>query len=63
MESIYSQARAIWDALNGASDETGERVLASPVLRYVFWGVWWGVLGILALIFGGQSSKFIYIDF
>ena len=29
----------------------------------LFWGLWWGVLLILVLIFCGHSSKFIYIDF
>ncbi len=27
------------------------------------WGIWWGLLLIIILIFCGQSSKFIYIDF
>lgn len=27
------------------------------------WGVWWAVLACLILLFCGQSSKFIYIDF
>jgi hypothetical protein len=28
-----------------------------------FWGLWWGVLIVVILVFSGQSSKFIYIDF
>ena len=32
--------------------------LASP-----WWGVWWAVLIALILVFSGQTSKFIYIDF
>ena len=27
------------------------------------WGLWWGVLTALIVMFCGQSSKFIYIDF
>jgi hypothetical protein len=27
------------------------------------WGLWWGALLIIIMIFCGQSSKFIYIDF
>ena len=27
------------------------------------WGIWWGILTLVILIFSGQSSKFIYIDF
>jgi hypothetical protein len=26
-------------------------------------GLWWGLLLVIILIFGGQNSKFIYIDF
>ena len=31
--------------------------------NWLFWGVWWAALAIVILIFSGQSSKFIYIDF
>ena len=27
------------------------------------WGLWWGALTALIVLFCGQSSKFIYIDF
>ncbi len=33
--------------------------LLSPSLR----GIWWGLLVFLILLFSGQTSKFIYIDF
>jgi len=29
----------------------------------LLWGLWWGVLTALVVLFCGQSSKFIYIDF
>ena len=32
--------------------------LTSPL-----WGIWWGILLVVILVFCGQSSKFIYIDF
>jgi hypothetical protein len=32
-------------------------------LRSPLWGLWWGILGCAILMFCGQSSKFIYIDF
>jgi hypothetical protein len=32
-------------------------------LNSLWWGVWWGVLVCAIMIFCGQSSKFIYIDF
>jgi len=35
-----------------------------PVSLYSYWwGIWWGLLACAILIFCGQSSKFIYIDF
>ena len=27
------------------------------------WGAWWAFLTMIIVFFGGQSSKFIYIDF
>jgi hypothetical protein len=35
------------------------RNLTSPVWR----GLWWGLLAGAVLLFCGQTSKFIYIDF
>jgi len=35
------------------------RNLSSPVWR----GLWWGLLAGAILLFSGQTSKFIYIDF
>jgi hypothetical protein len=32
-------------------------------LRLALWGLWWGVLIVMIMVFGGQTSKFIYIDF
>lgn len=48
--------------LGGAQDDppSGFRVTLSNVL---FWGLWWGALVVIILVFSGQSSKFIYIDF
>jgi len=31
--------------------------------NYLFWGIWWSILIGIVLVFSGQSSKFIYIDF
>jgi hypothetical protein len=47
--------------LGGAQD-------APPVglrmnLGSVWWGIWWGILLLAIVMFCGQSSKFIYIDF
>jgi hypothetical protein len=35
------------------------RNLSSPLWR----GLWWGLLAGVVLLFCGQTSKFIYIDF
>jgi hypothetical protein len=32
-------------------------------VSWLGWGVWWGILLIVIWMFGGQESKFIYIDF
>ncbi len=32
-------------------------------LTSAWWGVWWAILLSLILVFSGQTSKFIYIDF
>ena len=50
-----------FDYLGGSREEPppGAALLASP-----WWiGVWWGILAGLILLFCGQTSKFIYIDF
>lgn len=53
--------KAAADYLMGRTDTPPSRLL--PATTSVFWGLWWGILLITALIFCGQSSKFIYIDF
>ncbi|MBC8137722.1 MAG: hypothetical protein H8F28_17720 [Fibrella sp.] len=58
---MFEQMRNIVDYLTGATDvaPSGFKVsLSSPL-----WGVYWAFLILLILIFSGQSSKFIYIDF
>jgi hypothetical protein len=50
-----------FDYLGGSREQppAGIPFLASP-----WWlGVWWGLLIGLILLFCGQTSKFIYIDF
>ena len=51
----------VCDYLAGSIEQppAGFRFLASP-----WWsGIWWGILAALILLFCGQTSKFIYIDF
>jgi hypothetical protein len=51
------QFKAVCEYLEGARDRL--KVLASPW----FQGLWWGLLAGAILLFSGQTSKFIYIDF
>jgi hypothetical protein len=51
----------VFDYLGGSREEppAGMSFLASP-----WWvGLWWGLMIGLILLFCGQTSKFIYIDF
>lgn len=47
--------------LEGAREEPPAtmKFLGSPWVR----GLWWGLLAGAILLFSGQTSKFIYIDF
>jgi hypothetical protein len=47
--------------LGGAQDGPPPGVRLGPGSPW--WGLWWGVLALLIVLFCGQSSKFIYIDF
>ena len=37
--------------------------VSSPTTLSVWRGIWWGLLAGAILLFCGQTSKFIYIDF
>jgi hypothetical protein len=53
--------KSVFDYLGGSLEEppSGATFLASP-----WWlGIWWGLMIGLILLFCGQTSKFIYIDF
>jgi hypothetical protein len=53
--------QSILEYLGGSQEEppTRFRKLASPIVQ----GLWWGLLAGAILLFCGQTSKFIYIDF
>jgi hypothetical protein len=55
------QLKDTCDYLGGSLERppAGFGFLASPWLS----GIWWGILAALILLFCGQTSKFIYIDF
>ena len=51
----------ICDYIGGSREEAPEHI---PLLASPWWfGLWWGLLAGLILLFCGQTSKFIYIDF
>ena len=58
--TVIAWFKELCEYLEGASDEppAGLIPLTSPL-----WGLWWAALLIIILVFGGQTSKFIYIDF
>jgi hypothetical protein len=59
--TFFRQLKEIMEYLGGEREQppTGFWLkLNSPL-----WGIWWGILIGLIVIFCGQSSKFIYIDF
>lgn len=54
--------KQVLDYLGGAADNPptdSPGFLTDPI----FLGIWWGALIILVVLFSGQTSKFIYIDF
>jgi hypothetical protein len=53
--------KTLLEYLGGSSDTPPEGMCLS-VASWT-WGLWWGVLACLIMVFCGQTSKFIYIDF
>jgi hypothetical protein len=53
--------KCVFDYIGGSREEppAGIPFLGSPL----WFGLWWGLLIGLILLFCGQTSKFIYIDF
>jgi hypothetical protein len=51
-----------WLERIGGSRDLEQRLLQSGWFQLLL-GLWWGFLLVIILIFGGQTSKFIYIDF
>lgn len=60
--NLFLWVKSFLEHIGGSDDElpTGFSVLSSA-----WWwrGLWWGLLLGAILLFCGQSSKFIYIDF
>lgn len=60
--SLFIDLKATLEYLGGVTDQLPVywlRWMQSPI----WWGIWWATLILLTLLFSGQTSKFIYIDF
>jgi hypothetical protein len=59
---LLNEVKAVLEYLGGVDEQ-----LPIPSLRWMqgplWWGIWWAALILLTLVFSGQTSKFIYIDF
>jgi hypothetical protein len=60
MKALHT-LKSLCEFLQGSTETPPSwlRNLSSPLWR----GVWWGLLAGAILLFCGQTSKFIYIDF
>jgi hypothetical protein len=58
----FIRLKAICDYLGGG-DPSPSAAVPSFLSAWWFRGLWWGVLVGGILLFCGQTSKFIYIDF
>lgn len=58
---VLSWIKNFFDYLSASCEDPppGAEFLASPL----WLGIWWGLMIGLILLFCGQTSKFIYIDF
>lgn len=62
MIPFLNELKSGLEYLGGVKEDSPESLpkwLQSPW----WWGIWWAALILLILMFSGQSSKFIYIDF
>ncbi|SPE62705.1 conserved hypothetical protein [Verrucomicrobia bacterium] len=59
---ILAWAEMFCEYLGGSRDELPP---GAPAFLATWWfaGLWWGLLAVTILLFCGQTSKFIYIDF
>jgi hypothetical protein len=53
--------RSVADYLGGSEDAPPPDF--SLTTSSWIWGLWWGALTVAIVLFSGQASKFIYIDF
>jgi hypothetical protein len=59
--NLLRRLRELADYVGGCADAVPPGV---PIgLASWIWALWWGVLSLLVIVFCGQATKFIYIDF
>lgn len=61
MKLDWAFFKTLLEYLGGERDAPPDGVRLST--GSVLWGVWWTLLLAIVIVFCGQSSKFIYIDF
>ena len=59
---LFDEIKAALEYLGGVTEQAPAWWLRGTQASIV-WGIWWALLILLTLLFSGQSSKFIYIDF
>jgi len=59
---VLTEIKSALQYIGGVEEEL-PAALPAWLQRSLFWGCWWAFLILLILVFCGQTSKFIYIDF
>ena len=59
---LLTAIQSALEYLGGVSEEP-PRWWFGGMQAAAVWGIWWAVLILLIILFSGQASKFIYIDF
>jgi hypothetical protein len=68
LSSAHHRVTAVVRWLKQFIEYVGGAVEQAPsgfpiALTSAWWGVWWGLLALAIVVFCGQTTKFIYIDF
>ena len=62
MRNLLTDVRSLLEYLGGVTEQAPAR-WRPWVQGPLWWGLWMAALILLVLVFSGQTSKFIYIDF
>jgi hypothetical protein len=61
LDRWLASIKAVVDYAAGAEDAVPDALQLTPSAWT--WALWWGALTLVIVVFCGQASKFIYIDF